>query len=195
MSQSIRIYCRRPLVVIVLLVSIVSFATAAGSRERGMMMHDVRSEYEFIVEMIPHHQEAVDSSLEVAGRTARPELAVFTAQIASVQAAEIEMMRGWLQQWYPTRSGRANYRPMMRPIAGLSSDRADRSFLEDMIMHHRMAVMMAQSLLSGNHSQRPEVLAFARDVIQNQNAEIEQMEIWLEEWFGVTSSGHGGMMH
>ena len=185
---------RRALVV-ALLVSISVLAAASGSRQRGMMMHDVRSEYDFIAEMIPHHQEAVESSLEVAGRTERPELRDFVSGIATVQAAEIETMESWLAQWYPRRSGQADYRPMMRPVAGLSNDRADRSFLEDMIMHHRMAVMMAQGLLAGDYSERPEVIAFARQVIRDQNSEIEQMETWLEEWFGVSARGHMRMGH
>ena len=195
MSKFIRSLSLRTALVVALLVTMSVFAAASGSRERGMMMHDVRSEYDFIVNMIPHHQEAVDSSLKIAGRTERPELRDFASGIATVQAAEIEMMESWLSQWYPLRSGRADYRPMMRSVAGFSNDRADRSFLEDMIMHHRMAVMMAQGLLSGNHSERPEVIDFARQVIRDQNSEIEQMEIWLQEWFGVSARGHMGMGH
>ena len=165
-------------------------AMAAGSRQHGMMMHDVRSEYDFIAEMIPHHQEAVDTSLAAAARTERAEVREFTANIAAVQAAEIAMMESWLAEWYPRRSGTPDYRPMMRPVEGLSPDRADRAFLEDMIMHHRMAVMMAQSLLSRGLSERPEVIAFARQVIEDQNGEIEQMETWLAEWYGVTARGN-----
>ena len=168
----------------------VTSVMAGGPRQRGMMMHDVRSEYDFLVEMIPHHQEAVDTSLAAAARTERAEFREFASGIATAQAAEIAMMESWLAEWYPRRSGEGNYRPMMRPVEGLSPDRADRAFLEDMIMHHRMAIMMAQSLLSRGATERPEMIAFARQVIEDQNAEIEQMEIWLAEWYGVTSRGH-----
>jgi uncharacterized protein (DUF305 family) len=156
----------------------------------GMMMGGMNSEYEFLAEMIPHHQEAVDTAREVAGRTDRRELREFTEEIARVQSNEIEMMQEWLEEWYPQRSGRADYQPMMRPTRGLSSDRADRAFLEDMIMHHRMAIMMAYRLLRGNYSDRPEVQRFAEGIIETQNREIEQMETWLEEWYGVSLGGH-----
>ena len=157
-------------------------------------MHDVASEFDFLVEMIPHHQEAVDTATETAARTERPELRAFAAEMARVQSEEIVLMRGWLTAWYPLRRTKAEYRPMMRPTAGLSAERADRAFLEDMVMHHRMAVMMANSLLSGRHTERPEPIAFAEEIIRTQNREIEQMERWLREWYGVTSGGHMGHM-
>jgi uncharacterized protein (DUF305 family) len=123
-------------------------------------MHDLDSEYEFLVEMIPHHQEAVDTSRSVASRTARPELREFTDKIAKDQEREISMMRGWLAEWYPGQVAKAGYRPMMRPTEGLSPDRADRSWLEDMIMHHRMAIMMADSVLRGGSRHAPRRLSW-----------------------------------
>ena len=153
-------------------------------------MHNLDSEYRFLVEMIPHHQEAVDTSRETAARTSRPELREFALTIARDQTEEIRMMKEWLASWYPGRPTDASYRPMMRPVEGLSADRADRAFLEDMIMHHRMAVMMAVQIRSGRLSERPELLKLADDIIRSQNGEIEQMEKWLRDWYGVTGSGH-----
>jgi len=154
------------------------------------MMHSVDSEYEFLVEMIPHHQEAVDSAGETAARTLRPELRAFTQEIMSAQSIEIDAMQAWLAEWYPGKSDMAAYKPMMRPTAGLSSDRADQSFLEDMIMHHSMAVMMADRIVKGNLTERPELLQLADDIIRTQNAEIERMETWLLEWYGIKIRSH-----
>jgi len=167
-----------------------AIAPAAAQMGPGMMMRGMNSEYEFLLEMIPHHQEAVDTAGEVAQRSERPELRAFTSEMARVQSDEIEMMQSWLQEWYPQSDATASYRPMMRPTTGLSSDRADRVFLEDMIMHHRMAIMMAFQLLRGDYTDRPEVERFAEGIIETQNREIEQMEIWLEEWYGVSGPRH-----
>ena len=153
-------------------------------------MHNLDSEYRFLVEMIPHHQEAVDTSRETAARTSRPELREFALTIVRDQTEEIRMMRQWLASWYPGRPTDASYRPMMRPVEGLSADRADRAFLEDMIMHHRMAVTMAAQIRSARLSKRPELLKLADDIIRSQNGEIEQMEKWLSDWYGVTGGGH-----
>jgi uncharacterized protein (DUF305 family) len=173
-------------------VSLVLVALVAGcaSQEGHGMMHSVDSEYEFLLEMIPHHQEAVDSAGETAARTSRPELRAFTQEMIQAQSAEIAAMSSWLADWYPGKSDKAAYQPMMRPTAGLSPDRADQAFLEDMIMHHRMAVMMAGRIVKGKLTERPELLKLADDIIRTQNAEMERMETWLLEWYGVKSSGH-----
>lgn len=182
-------------IVAVLVVGFVLLSSCASGRfpDGGMGgmhgMHEVTSEYRFLVEMIPHHQEAVDTSRAVTARTVRPELREFADKIARDQEREIEMMRGWLAEWYPGKSTKAGYRPMMRPTAGLSPDRADRAWLEDMIMHHRMAVMMADSVLRGGFSSRPETMELARTIVEAQNREIEVMEKWLAEWYGVTAGG------
>ena len=56
----------------------------------------------------------------------------------------------------------------------------DEAFLQEMIPHHQMAVMMAQMLLSGTN--RPEMKKLAKDIVTAQEQEITQMRSWLEEW-------------
>ena len=56
----------------------------------------------------------------------------------------------------------------------------DQHFIEQMIPHHQMAVMMAQMLLSG--SNRPEMKQLGEDIITAQESEMEQMRSWLAEW-------------
>jgi len=193
-----RLHTNRLALATIALTAIFSLSAclAPGSRSsmRGMRdMHESASEYEFLVEMIAHHQEAVDSSLLAGARTQKPELKLFVDTIASDQAREIALMNGWLGSWYPGRALEAAYSSMMRPVDGLSAERADRSYLEDMIMHHRMAVMMADGLLKARFTVRPELADFARGIIKAQNAEIERMEAWLKDWYGVSGSSH--MMH
>jgi uncharacterized protein (DUF305 family) len=177
-----------PAAVALTFLGIFAFLTGCASRGHGMM-HSVDSEYGFLVEMIPHHQEAVDSAGETAARTSRPELRTFALEMVRAQSAEIVAMRGWIADWHPGKSDKAAYRPMMRPTAGLSPDRADQAFLEDMIMHHRMAVMMADRIVRGKLTERPELLKLADGIIRSQNAEIERMEFWLLEWYGVARGG------
>lgn len=164
----------------------------------GDHMSAIANEYEFLREMVPHHEEAVSSALLVIKNTKRTELKDFSQEIVDAQAKEILDMKTWLKEWYPNLSSKANYRGMMRPTVGFSSERADQSFLEDMIMHHRMAVMMARNAIANNLTQRPELKVLLNNIIASQNAEIEQMEIWLKDWYGV-ANGHmgqrGSMQH
>ena len=58
----------------------------------------------------------------------------------------------------------------------------DREFIEQMIPHHQMGVMMAQMVLA--RSDRPEIQDLARSIITTQTAEIEQMQSWYQDWYG-----------
>jgi uncharacterized protein (DUF305 family) len=58
----------------------------------------------------------------------------------------------------------------------------DQEFIQQMIPHHQMGVMMAQMVLS--NSQRPEIQKLAQAMIDAQTAEINQMQQWYQRWYG-----------
>ena len=57
----------------------------------------------------------------------------------------------------------------------------DKAFIEQMIPHHQLAIMMAQMLRSG--TERPEMLELAENIIKSQSDEIEQMQDWYQAWY------------
>ena len=61
------------------------------------------------------------------------------------------------------------------------SPRLEKTFLEDMIVHHQGAVDMSRELLKG--TTRPELVQFANDIITLQSKEIEMQKQWLSEWY------------
>lgn len=61
-----------------------------------------------------------------------------------------------------------------------SAPNFDKAFIEQMIPHHKMAVMMAGMVLD---SKRPEIRNLAKNIIQTQSTEIEQMQQWTQIWF------------
>ncbi len=146
-------------------------------------MHKVKSEFDFLVEMIPHHQEAVDSAREIKAITERSELQEFAQEVIAVQKREIEELQEWIDLWYPDKPAHVSYEPMMRDIDGLSVEEAEKAFLEDMIVHHEMAVMKSQELLEKDMVEHSEVEDMARSIIEQQDQEIELMQKWLKEWF------------
>jgi len=139
---------------------------------------DVESEY--LVDMVAHHQEAIVAAGELA-RSDRAEMRALGASIVATQTAQVRQMREWLREWYPDHDA-ASYRPMMRDLSGLSGDDLDRAFLQDMIGHHMVAVMMSQHLLR-HGVEHAQVAALARDVRDGQRAEIVMMRSWLASWF------------
>jgi uncharacterized protein (DUF305 family) len=141
--------------------------------------HEVTSEEWFLVEMIPHHQEAIDMSLALRAITQDPVLKELTDAIIIEQEKEIAQMRAWLDAWYPTSSYVSSYMPMMRDTSGISAiSTIEKIWLEDMIVHHMGAVMMAEDVLKIDP--RPEVAAFARAIIAVQTDEIMLMQSLLQ---------------
>jgi len=152
-----------------------------GDMSNGAMC-DARSEFDYLAHMIPHHAEAVAAARNLA-RSARPEMRAFGARIVQTQSAEIEQMRAWLREWYPNRPTDVAYHPMMRDLSGLSGDELDRAFLDDMIPHHRHAVMMSQYLLRHGVAEHEQVAELARTIRDTQTQEIAQMREWRRAWF------------
>lgn len=149
----------------------------------------VASEAEFIAAMVPHHQEAVSSATALLAISERPEIRALTEDVIRAQTAEIERLQGWLADVYPQEPAYQGYVPMMRPTLGMSVEQAEVAFMEDMILHHGMAVAMAEAYLALEAPRRAEVEALARDVVGSQSQEIETMRAWLAE---QREGGHDG---
>ena len=136
------------------------------------------TEEEFIANMIPHHQEAVDTASIVVAKTQNAELKKIATEIVSAQKTEIELLNSWMKSWYPNSTLKVSYMQMMRDISKLSGHDLDDVFMEDMIKHHEWAVHMAEEVLEV--SQRPEIVKMANDIIRSQNAEIAKFKELLE---------------
>ena len=83
----------------------------------------------------------------------------------------------------------SQYMLMMRPTTGITdSKQIDVIRTTDMIVHHEGAVQMAEKILTLSNI-RPEVEAFARDIIRLQGEEIAMMRTWLTDQ--VSDDMHG----
>lgn len=184
----------RTLALLVLATAIVAASVALGLPERrgvgvdhggvaadhDAMARPAGDEAGFVLGMIPHHQEAVDVAQVVLERGERPEVRALAETIVATQAQEIERLETWRSAWFAEAAPVA-YVPMMRSLEVLEADAVDRTFVEDMIHHHEMAIGMAQVALDGGEL-RPEVEALARDVVRVQAEEIAVLQGWLEAW-------------
>jgi uncharacterized protein (DUF305 family) len=70
----------------------------------------------------------------------------------------------------------------------------DLRFLDEMIVHHQMGVVMTQHMV--NDSPRAEMRDLANRIITAQQREIAQMQAWRREWYpnAPATSWPGGMM-
>jgi uncharacterized protein (DUF305 family) len=154
--------------------------TSMGQADHMMGMM-VSSEREFLEGMIPHHQEAVNTAQEVIARGGTtPEIKQLALDIVAAQEKEIAEMKQWYADWYGTQyTDNGKYQPMMRELEKLSGKELDRAFLEDMIMHHMGAIMMARSVHP--HIEHQEMKQLTEAVVSTQSKEIGQMQQMLIE--------------
>lgn len=140
----------------------------------------IRSEKDFLREMIPHHQEAVDTSVLLFISTEDPDLKMLTKTIFNAQTAEILDMRLSYARWYNLIPTEFMYQSMMRDMNTVTGHERDVRYVQDMIMHHKGALEMAEKVLTfkGIHD---ETAIFAKDIIKNQKSEIDFMQNWLKK--------------
>lgn len=155
--------------------------TVAANHMNHMMNMIVTSERTFIEGMIPHHQEAVDTAKEVIARGGTtPAIMQLVSDIVTAQETEIADMKRWYEDWYgEAYADTGTYEPMMRELADLSDTAIDRAFLEDMIMHHMGAIMMARSVQP--HIEHDEITTLTENIITSQSTEIAAMRSMLQE--------------
>ncbi len=137
-------------------------------------------------------------------RSKRPEIRCLAERIRTSQSMENAQMRRWYRQWFgsdvPTwqgpgwgqgmgkRAGMGMGMGMPGVSTSLDAMRTapdfDRAFLEQMIAHHRMGVMMASHAQWG--TVHPELRQLEAAMVRVQSAEIEQMARWYQQWYGTT---------
>jgi len=152
----------------------------------------------FIDAMIPHHQGALTMAQEALEKSSRPEIQNLATDIAQAQQIEILEMQQWRSDWYPdapetpTAWGpQTNQTIPMTPEQmmavtmdmdlGAEDEQFDLRFIDAMIPHHEAAVIMAQDALE--KSDNPEIQAVAQNIINSQQAEIEELQKWRSQWY------------
>jgi uncharacterized protein (DUF305 family) len=149
---------------------------------------------QFMQDMIPHHNQAMQMAELVDDRTNRPELNDVAGRINVSQRDEIDFMRQWLRSRGERVPNPTAYDAMhtSHRMAGMATPRQmedlaqaegtdfDRMFLRLMITHHEGAVTMVEELLEQPGSAYDPVLfEFTTDVTNDQSAEIERMNALL----------------
>ncbi len=155
-----------------------------GEMETGSFDEDRPFDLQFIDQMIVHHQMAIMSSEHMISDSERPELRQLAENIQESQSEQIEQMQAWRNEWYPdagptsgTTNGMMDDGMMEQQMMG--GDNADAMFLRMMIPHHQDAIDMSEEALE--RAEHPELKELAQTIIDEQSAEIELMQGYLEE--------------
>ncbi|WP_425308267.1 DUF305 domain-containing protein [Ammonicoccus fulvus] len=144
--------------------------------------------------MIPHHQQAVQmSDIMLAKDNLNPQIQQLAEKIKAAQGPEIERMNAMLDTWREESAGPMDHGSMgpgsgmdgmlsqqdLDRLTAAQGDEAARLFLTGMIAHHKGAVAMAQQEVTNGRN--PQALALARQVINDQQTEITEMEQMLQQ--------------
>lgn len=150
----------------------------------------------FIEQMIPHHEGAIAMANLAIQKAKRPEIKTLATAIIAAQTTEIQSMNGWYQDWFGSAVPKVSTGMMgggMMSQSGMhmggqedmtaleNATDFDKVFIEEMIPHHQLAIMMANMLQSGTN--RPEMQQLAKNIISSQSKEIQQMQSWYVQWY------------
>jgi len=168
--------------------------TGSGSM-MGSFDEDRPFDLQFIDGMTMHHEGAIMSSEHMISDSKRPELRELAKNIGESQSTQIDQMQEWRDDWYPDAEQTSGMPAgamdemmrggMMEGMMGgsmqemMGGNATDEMFLRMMIPHHQMAVDMSEKAL--DEAEHPELENLARKIIDEQKAEIELMEGYLEE--------------
>lgn len=145
----------------------------------------------FIEQMIPHHEDAVLMAELALTKADHEELKKLAENIKREQSREIGEMRSWYKSWYGTDVPESviEMGGMGQGMMGDGTDLEslenaklfDKEFIEQMIPHHQMALMMVSMMLRG--TEHEEMKKLAQDIIRTQTEEINQMNAWYSDWY------------
>jgi uncharacterized protein (DUF305 family) len=129
----------------------------------------------FLEHMIPHHEEAVESSKTALSKTKNDDLKGILQDIIDVQTQEIIYMKDWYSNWFGiVYSDKNVYTPLMVGLDSYTGEIYDREWMQSMIYHHEAAIYMSKD---GKSTVKEEELKeLMNSIIISQTKQIQEME-------------------
>lgn len=138
----------------------------------------ITNDQEFIINMIPHHQEAVDTSAYLLTRTEDPEIKEFLQSVIDVQTKEVDQMKQWYKEWFnQPYQDQGSYMQMMPNLTVIKGAALEKAYIDGMIKHHQGAIKMANEIKP--ITQRDELQQMSDNIIDTQSKEVDQLQLWL----------------
>lgn len=160
----------------------------------NMMMQtpQVKDDKTFIQYVIPHHQDAIDSSSKILASTQDPELKAFVANVIKTQGQEITMLKSYYKTWYGEEyKDDGGYKPMMM-LENLTGKQLDKAYIQGMLGHHSGIIDVAKKVVADTSSTyKPETVSLSRQIIKDQEVDNVVLQKWLDSKY--TSSNTSTM--
>ncbi len=106
---------------------------------------------DFLNKMIPHHEEAIKSSLKVMNDLdiTNPKVRILSANIVDTQSFEVAQMKNIYREYLggEYNYSSSSYHDMMTDITNIKGDELAKVYAKDMIKHHDMAIKEAKKYI------------------------------------------------
>jgi len=172
-------------------------ATPASQGHDGHAMAGETAEFDqlYLDMMLPHHGSVIALAEAALPRLTDPRLVDIAEAIIAAQTAENEQLTAWRAAWYGHGEPDTSEAAMMQMVEAMpvgtmdqmmremdpatqvstfcAASNPDLAFIDQVIPHHRMAV--EASVIAVDQATHPELVDFAKSVIANQRAEIDEL--------------------
>lgn len=174
----------------------MTMGTPTAEDGHDMAGQSVEFDQLYIDMMLPHHESIIALAQAAQERLTDERLQAIADNIITSQSAENEELRSYREQWY----GSAESMPMDSSMMGMmtemmpsmgdmaamqmdpqalvaafcAGDDSDLTFIDLVIPHHEMAIQSSEAALE--QATHEELRAIAEQVIQDQQAEIDELE-------------------
>lgn len=158
-----------------------------GSHNMGDLKMTGDFDLDFANTMIVHHQGAIDMAKGVIAKGSNAEVKTLAQNVVTAQEAEIAQFKNIIANYKMPEMKERNdaHNELSEIMVKMETDmngiiktgNADKDFLMMMIPHHKSAVTMSEDQLS--HGKNLELKKMAQKIMNDQNAEIIQLESLL----------------
>ena len=176
----------------------MTMSTPMAEEGHDMDGQSVEFDQLYIDMMLPHHESIIALAQAAQDRLTDERLQTIADNIITAQSAENEELRGLREKWY----GSAESMPMDESMMGMMTEMMpgmgdmaamqmqmdpqalvaafcagedpDQTFIDLVIPHHEMAIQSSEAALE--QATHEELRAIAEQVIQAQQAEIDELE-------------------
>ena len=186
---------RKSLITAVVTASLFTLAACGNEDDTGTAGGHNEADVTFALDMIPHHQQAIEMADLAESRAESQEVKALATDIEAAQGPEIETLTGWLESWgedVPDEGmsgmdhgdmssddmGGMMTEDEMADLESASGAEFDQMFLTMMIEHHEGAIEMAKTEQS--EGEFPEAVDMAKEIETTQAEEIQTMQDLLK---------------
>lgn len=156
---------------------------------------------DFIARMVEHHELAIDMAEVAQEKGEHAEVRQLAGEIVAAQSSEIDQMRSIHERMFDggieghdhgTLGLSMSEMGMHMEMADLENAKQfDQEFIDAMIAHHQGAIRMAR--IEKDQGSDEELAEICDAIIAAQTAEIDQMNMWRQQWYGAQSPSGGAL--